>query len=459
MAGIGFDLRRVLGEDAGVFGRLRAWASAGLIASGPWLVTMLSLWLVSRGRGAASAGADHAQFLALVTYAFAFSLVTVGAVQNAFTRRLADMLYDRSYGGLIPAFAAAVRGVGAVQCVTGALFCVVAGFDARLAVVWTCLYVVISLTWIALIWLTVIRNYDRILIAFLAGMAVSWLMMTAVGDRLGTAGAIGAFTAGQILTLALLIGLIVRGTEPTTTADRGIFRSLRDYPQLVGAGLLYGLGVWIDKFVFWSMAGLGEGPIIRYHPIYDSCCFLAYLTVVPALAINLIDLETAFYERYRAYYASILAGRPLRVIVEQRRAMGVTLRQGAARLLRLQGAVSLACIVFAPTLIGLVQLPDFAIRVFRLTCFAALFHVLFLIATLIQLYFDLRREALISAAVFCVTNGVLAVWSVQQDRETYGVGYVLAALVSLLVALVLLDRAMRTLEFRTFVTQVRGHDG
>ena len=457
MAGIGFDLRSVLGENAGLLTRLRAWASAGLIAAGPWTVTVLSLWLVGLSRGAATAGVDDAPFLALVTYAFAFSLVTVGVVQNAFTRRLADMLYDRSYGGLVPAFAAALRGVAVVQCATAALFCFCAGFDARLAVVWTCLYVVVSLTWIALVWLTVTRDYDRILVAFLAGMTVSWLTMSAIGDRLGTAGAIGAFTAGQILTLSLLIGLIVRGTEPTTTVDRGIFRSLRDYPQLVGFGLLYGLGVWIDKFVFWSMTGLGDGPLIRYHPIYDSCCFLAYLTVVPGLAINLIHLETAFYERYRGYYAAILAGRPLRVVVDRRRAINAVLRYGAMRLLRVQGAVSLACVVFAPALVALVQLPDFAIRVFRLTCFGALFHVLFLITTLIQLYFNLQREALVSAAVFCVANGALAVWSVQQGRETYGAGYALAALLSLLVALVLLERAMRVLEFRTFAAQVRGH--
>ena len=46
MAGIGFDLRRLVEQESGLFSRLRAYAAAGLIAAGPWIVTMASLWLV-----------------------------------------------------------------------------------------------------------------------------------------------------------------------------------------------------------------------------------------------------------------------------------------------------------------------------------------------------------------------------------------------------------------------------
>jgi uncharacterized membrane protein len=457
MAGIGFDLRRVLRADAGFLTKVRIWASAGLIASGPWIVTMLSLWLVTLGAGTLLVGGETARFLALVTYAFAFSLIVVGAAQMAFTRRLADLLYGSTYGDVLPAFATAMAATGAVQVALGAGFCALAGLEARLAVVWTILYVVVSMTWTAMIWLTLVRNHERVLGAFLLGMAVSWLTMPAVGERLGVAGRIGAFTAGQTLTLTLLIGLILRGTEAAGARSASILRAQREQRALVAAGLLYALGIWVDKLVFWAQAGVSAGPWLRYHPIYDSCCFLAYLTIVPALALNLVHLETAFYERYRAYFGAILAGHPLRVIVERRREMAAELRSGGIALLRVQGLLSILCIVFAPALIELVELPEFAIRVFRLTCLGALFQVLLLIVVLIQLYFDLRREAVISTAAFCALNGIGAAWSVALGRETYGAGYALAALAALLIAFVLLVRALETLEMRTFVKQVRAH--
>ncbi|MCA8977744.1 MAG: histidine kinase, partial [Planctomycetes bacterium] len=99
MAGIGFDLRRLCVEDGGLLGRIRAYATAGVVAAGPWLVTMASLWLV-RLLGSRMPAAEVDRFLALTTTVFAASLITMGGLQMAATRWLADTLFRRSYGAL-----------------------------------------------------------------------------------------------------------------------------------------------------------------------------------------------------------------------------------------------------------------------------------------------------------------------------------------------------------------------
>lgn len=47
------------------------------------------------------------------------------------------------------------------------------------------------------------------------------------------------------------------------------------------------------------------------HFPYDSAMFFAYITIVPALALFLVRVETEFYTEYKAYFGGILAKDPL----------------------------------------------------------------------------------------------------------------------------------------------------
>ncbi|MDH3592288.1 MAG: exopolysaccharide Pel transporter PelG, partial [Planctomycetota bacterium] len=78
MAGIGFELRRMIDERKGFVNRVRAYACAGLISSGPWLMTILTLTLLNLAGPALGDTTGYSLFRALVTYSFAFSLVLQG---------------------------------------------------------------------------------------------------------------------------------------------------------------------------------------------------------------------------------------------------------------------------------------------------------------------------------------------------------------------------------------------
>ncbi len=454
MAGIGFELRRMIDERDGFLAKVRAYACAGLISSGPWLMTILTLSLLSVAGPYVSGGhRGYDLFRALVTYAFAFSLLITGVVQMAVTRRVADLLYAKEHQRVLPAFAATLLATGLVHGVLAAWFAAWAGFGVTLSCLCAALFAVIGMTWIALIWLSVSRQYDDVLRAYVYGTLVAMVGVVLLLLGRGTNGVLAAYMAGQAFTLMLLVRTIVRGMEAGGKREFIALRSTIDFPRLVGIGLLYNGAIWIDKMVFWFLDGVGPHPFVRYHPLYDTCSFLAYLTVVPALAVNLVRLETSFYEKYREYYSAILGGTPLKVIDDKRSRMLGNLGEGVVRLLRIQGAITIAVILFAPPIVEFLELPPAAIRVFRLTCLGALFHVLLLITILMQMYFDLRTQALATSLVFFVLNGTLAWWSVHRGIDTYGVGYALASFLSLLLGFLLLHRALDRLDYMTFTSQ------
>jgi uncharacterized membrane protein len=458
MAGVGFELRRMIEERRGMVAKVRAYSCAGLISSGPWLMTILTLTLLNLAGPYLGGTEGYSLFRALVTYAFAFSLILQGIAQMAVTRRVADLLYTKRYDAVLPAFVATIVGVGVVHALIGAAFCVWAGFSPLLSFLAVTLFAIIGMTWIALIWLTVVRQYDEVLRAYVYGTLVAMVGVLLLFLGRGTVGILAAYTAGQAFTLALLLRTIVRGMNASGGRDLSVFRSLIHFPMLVGVGLFYNAAIWVDKMIFWFQDGVGPHRLVRYHPLYDTCSFLAYLTVVPALAVNLVRLETAFYERYRGYYGAILGGTPLAVIEDKRRRMLGNLEESMVRLLKTQGAITALVILFAPVICDTLKLPPIAVRLFRLTCLGGLFHVLLLINILMQMYFDLRKQALATSLTFLVLNGLLAWWSVNRGVETYGIGYALASFMSLLLGYLLLYRSLDRLDYMTFTSQPIGSD-
>lgn len=453
MAGIGFELRRMIDARQGLVARIRGYASAGLISSGPWLVTIFTLGILSAFAPHFASRQEFDLFRGLVTYAFAFSLIVLGVLQMTVTRKVADWLYTKSYKRVLPAFNACVLVVAVVQIVIGAAFCAIARLPTGLSFAAVSLYVTVSLTWLSLIWLGITREFDVVLKGYGSGALVVFLLVGVFPKPVDATGLLGSYALGQAIILVYLWRAIVRGLRGDGERSFAVLRSVPEFPRLMAVGLAYNAAIWIDKIIFWIVDGIGPHPMIHFHPLYDTCCFLAYMTVIPALAVNLVRVETGFYECYRSYFGAILGGRPLKVIERRRHAMFDNLKEGMNHLLRIQGAVTVLVLVFAPYLIDAVGMPPASVRVFRAVTVGAFFHVMLLVTVLMQLYFDLRWQALWTSLLFLVLNTVLALVSLDAGLWTYGFGYPAAALVALLTGYALLAKSSQHLDYYVFTSQ------
>jgi polysaccharide biosynthesis protein PelG len=459
MAGIGFELRKMIDSNRGLISRVRGYACAGLISSGPWLVTIFTLGILSAFAPHISTEESYDFFQALVTYAFAFSLILVGVLQLTVTRKVADWLYTKQYTKILPAFNACFAVVALAHFVVGVAFAVVAELPLAISVVATALFVVLGVTWLALIWLGITREFDTVLKGYALGAALVFGVVATLERPASSLGLLSAYTSGQAVALLYLVRAIVQGLDTKGERNLEVLGSVIEFPKLLIVGFAYNAGIWIDKIIFWVADGVGPHPCVLYHPIYDSCCFLAYLTVIPALAVNLVRVETEFYECYRSYFGAILGGRPLRVIEHRREVMLDNMREGMIRLLRIQGAITGLVLIFAPFILKELGLPPSAVRIFRAVCVGAFCHVMLLITILMQLYFDLKTQALITSLMFVVLNAGLALVSVNVGPASYGFGYAIATMITVLTGYVLLARASTHLDYYVFTSQPISGDG
>ncbi|MBP9059695.1 MAG: histidine kinase, partial [Rhodoferax sp.] len=89
MAGIGFELRKLLKKQT-YAGLLQAYAFAGIISSGPWVLSIIGIMLIGLfSMGVVVPQSAIAQFQVTVTYLFLTSLIVTGLVQLSFTRFVA----------------------------------------------------------------------------------------------------------------------------------------------------------------------------------------------------------------------------------------------------------------------------------------------------------------------------------------------------------------------------------
>ena len=164
MAGIGFRLKRLIVEEGGT-GWLRAHLYGAVLSAGPWLLsicTLGSLALLSRDLIGDLA---HARFQVIVVYTYTFSLVTTGAAHMVVTRQLADELYVGRLGALVVSYRVTIAMTALAHLALGTLvYALAPGLEPALRLFGVMLLVVVSCTWMVMIYLGAAQDYASVVI-------------------------------------------------------------------------------------------------------------------------------------------------------------------------------------------------------------------------------------------------------------------------------------------------------
>jgi uncharacterized membrane protein len=224
---------------------------------------------------------------------------------------------------------------------------------------------------------------------------------------------------------------------------------------LMVTGFLYNLGIWIDKYMFWYAKGTGQDVIGPLHAsiIYDIPVFLAYLAIIPGMAVFLMRIETDFVEYYDAFYSAVRERASLQHIERMRNAMVDALRQGLYEIVKVQAVTALVLFAFGTVLLGWLQISTLYLPLLYIDVIAASLQVLLMGVINVFLYLDKRRVVVVLVALFVALNVIFTGITLALNPAWYGYGFAGSLLMVVLVSLVWLDRKLETLEYETFMLQ------
>jgi uncharacterized membrane protein len=392
-------------------------------------------------------------FRVIITYNFAFSLVLTGPIVRLVTRCLADQIYDRNVEDAPGMLMGAILLSFCIQAPIVLLFYFFA-IDLPIPVKVHAIvnYFLVSGLWIVGVFLSALKAYTAVTLTFAIGLFISFAL-SYFGAQTGSIdGMLMGFNAGIAVIFFVLIGRTFAEYPYPLKRMFGWTRKARVYWSIALSGLIYNLAIWVDKWVMWfapEREVLSNGFI--YYGVYDGAMFLAFLSIVPSMAIFMLNLETRFYERYVQFYRDIENHVTLERIEQNHRTLLNELLGGIRNLIVFQATVSLLCIIFATDIFDALGFNYLQLGIFRFGLLGSFFHTLFLVLTVVLSYFDLRKQVLFVNLVLMFTSLVFTWLSIGQGFAYYGFGYFSAALFSFLVAALITFRELNRVPYNTFI--------
>jgi uncharacterized membrane protein len=450
MAGIGFAIKRMFRKDT-ITADMGAYLSGGLILTGAWVFTAVSIAIVTLASAAELPWRSQALLLAIITCSFCGAQILTSALSLPLTRFVADRLYSRDSGSFGPAYAAA----SLVHCIAAValgmnLYCVepLRPLTRGLGVL---LLVACTQIWVATGVSGLMRRPGLVAASYLLSCVVSAVAALLLGRIYQLDGYLGGVTLGMcILALLLTAQLVVRLPFPRAVSFAFFKTALQRY-DLAFVGIFLAVGTWIDKIIFWTWESTSLRLTATLHafPAYDICFFLGYITVVPAFALSLIHLETRVSVQVRKLFSRLLGREsPARVAAAKSQLITAVVK-GHELLIRTQLPITLVALFCAPGIVHVLGLSPNQIHLFQFSAIAAIGIVLMQTQLVYLLYFDLSGQAAVTAGVYAVSNLTLNLLSLQFGYWSYGLGHLVAAYTAAAVGMYLVGRALPRLEFIT----------
>jgi uncharacterized membrane protein len=454
MAGIGFELKKMM-DDGSWFGLAKTYAYAGIIGSGPWVLSIIGILLVGgmglAGRGAANSG----EFVLSVTYLISLSLVLSGALQLVFVRFVSDQIYQGNEDVVLPNLLGAI---GVITLVSGVIGTVIAllwfWYDPLYALLMLVNFVVLCNVWVVVVFVSGMKNYHAVLMVFLGAYSgilfLAWLF-----SDFGTAGGLIATFIGHAYLLLALLVMVMREYRTDTWLRLDFLCLEKIHPSLIITGVFFNLSVWVDKWIFWFYPSTSDAVngALRASLIYDIPFFLAYLSIVPGMASFLIRVETDFVETYRDYYRAINGRNTLDEIKEKHSKMIGSIQAAFWEITKVQGITLLLFFLLADKIIAWLGLSPLYVHLYYLDLVSTMLQVLFLTTLSISFYFNLLHQAMWMTIGLFISNTVLTLLSLWLGPAFYGYGFSLSLLGMTLMGMAALSGKLSRLEYLTFMMQ------
>jgi len=457
VAGIGFELRKILKEDR-LLSLTKVYGYSAILSSGPWVISIIAIILVGflnlANLGEAS---DAFRFQVVITYAIALasSLIITGVLQLPFTRYVADLIFNHKEDEILPSYFGAIFmawGLGLPLVIPFYIWVFEEqSFIFIIGVVST--FLVLCGVWISSILAASLKYYNGVVWAYFISYALIVLASYYFGDSIEVL--IYIFFIGNAILFTILMTLIIKSYNSTIFMKIDFFLEENFYWSLGVAGLSYNLGAWVDKFIFWYHPATGHAVLGKLNAsvVYDMPIFLAYLSILPGMAIFFYRLESDFAEKYDLYYDAVRSGGTLGTIKRYRDDMVGVIRHAIHEILMIQGILDIILFLSAPSVFKMLNIPLLYLGLLHILTIGAMLQIAFMSVLAILYYLDRKKVAMWLSISFLVLNTVLTLWSITLGPAFFGYGYTVSLLLVFIASLVVIRNEMDRLDYETFMLQ------
>lgn len=452
MAGIGFELKKLF-HKKGVLNTAKAYGYATVICAGPMLLgVILLLGIMALCTFFHTEIRERELLICMITYTLLASVTVTSFFSMVVTRYVADMLFEDQNRAVLPAFWGSTVIMMAVGSILYGIFLAFSGASLFQGVLCYILFSELVIVWNAMSFLTAIKDYKgiflsfftSILVALLLGFLLLWLGYSTIESLLL------AVTIGYGVMLVWDVILLHRYFPHT---DLGAFTFLKwidAFLPLALSGLFMNIGMFAHLVIMWfSDIRVHVHGLFYGAPWYDVPALLAFVTALMTTVNFVVSVEVNFYPKYRNHYSLYNDKGTVGDIKQSEKEMVDTLKTEIFYTALKQLLFTGACIALGGYLLDLLPLGFNEIMrgYFRTLCVGYGLYAIGNMLMLILLYFTDYKGACFTTAVFAATTVVFTAISLLFPNVYYGFGFLIAAMLFVIVTALRLDYFTKRLPY------------
>ncbi|ONN27269.1 hypothetical protein XJ44_05685 [Thermosipho affectus] len=438
MAGVGFKLNKLFFQNRVSTDALAILYSI-LTASGPWIITTLSLWIILN-----YLNIFNIYFNTAIIYGFIFSIIISGIFSMFLSRRISDIMYLKEYEKILPETLGIIVANATLLIIFLVLFFLFNPQPFKFIISFT--YLTLSLL---VLWL--------ISIAAISTDEINWYITSYV--LMGISSIVFSklfsyYNLSEIYgyALGITVGIITNFITVYNTFGNNNqkisfewLKEIKKYWQLMLIGVSYYLAIWVDDFIVWNNPNFGEELIdgFKFSFIYDSPMFFCYLTIIPTITMFILVLETRFYKKYKHFYTSLKEGYVYSEILTIKDEMEKELLQSISLTIKIQ--ILITTLFFILNELKLLPISnELSKPILRLGLIGAMLNGFYLMVILLILYFDFRNLAFsLNIAVLFLNIFLSHILVSKIGYASLGAGYALSFLIGTMVSYTLLKKKIK----------------
>lgn len=459
MAGIGFELKRLFSRK-GLIATLRAYGYATLVCAGPMLLgftLILGVMLLSEAFGATRHSREL--LVSMLTYALLGSLTLTSVFSMLTTRFTADMMYNNERTAIMPSF----YGSLSIMLVIGALgygiFLFFSGVILIYRVLSFVLFMTLIVVWTQINYLTAIKDYRNIMLAFAVGLASAFILgivLMWVFRIEAVTAMMSAVCVGYGIMMVWYFILLYRYFPEGFGTSFRFLEWIDTNPPLSLIGFFVTVGLFGHLVIMWTSRVRVQVEGLFYGaPVYDVPAIIAFFSILITTVNFTTSVEVRFYPSYRDYFAIFNEGGSIRNIEEGEANMTRILAEELGYLAQKQLLSTLLFIILGTILLP--QLPlgfnSEMLNIYRALCVGYAFYAIGNSIMLVSQYFADLRGALLDSAVFVFFSTFVTILLRNGTSALYGFGFILGGALFCIVAWMRLCSYLHKLKFNILSKQ------
>ncbi|MCK9224892.1 MAG: exopolysaccharide Pel transporter PelG [Candidatus Muirbacterium halophilum] len=444
MAGIGFELRKILTEDT-FYSYLKSFFSAFVFISGPWVISMINLSLLYFVAG----GESLVSFI-IITYILAISLILSSPIQSILIRFCSDMEFEERFDIIFPSIIGAVIVCGIISILPAILIYIYSpSFSQEIRILISSFCVVNLIFWPLFSTMSILKNYKKVTLYFFSITFLSFIMIYIFYPILGFQSIILFYNISYTAVSIMLIIMIYQ-RYPSKNLISFEFLKYAKKIWLGLAGFFYYIALWADKIVFWFFAkeSISVGDFFYYNPIYDINYFVSTLFLLPILAIITISIETDIAEKFHKFTKSLLLKKSINEIIKAKENTILSIKDGYGMIIIYHGLLTFVLIFYSKYLFRFLEYS----HIFKILTIGNLSLAIYIYQTLLLYYLDSHKNIAKNTFIFFVLNSVISYYSLSSVRF-YGIGFTISISMVNILMYYDIDYGVRNLDYLMFLRE------